>query len=114
MSVEVIEAKVTKGDRAGEVFKANFDLPQNVNEALEKYGEEIVYSRFKSSLVIDVQACMRNAITKDGATPETVQAAVDEFKPGIKQKGKSMAEKVHDMLANMSEEERREFLADYL
>jgi len=113
MSLQEISAQVTKGTRANVPYTVKYDVPETVNEAITRYGEEIVYSRFAASFVIDLQAFMRGQIQKDEATPESVQLAVTEWKPGMKKRGKSVVEKLQDMLASLSDEERAALLAEF-
>jgi hypothetical protein len=119
MSLQEIDAKVTKGERAGQVFTAKVEIPDSIDEALalERSGAwptGAVYSRFAASLIIDVQSAMRTAIGKDGATAELVQAAVGDWKPGVKAKGKTVVEKLQDMMGKLTEEERRALLEEFL
>lgn len=113
MSVQQISAKIT-GDhpRAGQVFTVNYDIPETIQEAVNKWGEEVVYSRFKQSLVIDIQSKIRGEIKKDNATPETVQEAVSQYTPDVKRPGVPFSQKVEDFLKNMDPEERRAFIED--
>jgi hypothetical protein len=114
MALEEVTAKVTAGDRADEVFAVKYDLPATIEEAKQKYGEEVVYSRFRQSLVIDLQSFMRTHIKKDGATPGTVQEAVDQWAPGVRQAAKPLTERIADLMKRMTPDERREFLEEYL
>lgn len=113
MSQQVVAAKVTEGDRSGEVFEVKIDLPESIEEALEMYGPEISFSHLSASVIIALQSFVRIQIKKDGATPESVQEAVDKWRPGTKQRGRTMAEKVQDMLGKLSDEERADLLAEY-
>ena len=112
MSLQEVQAQVRDGDRANQPFTVTYDIPDTVQEAVDRWGEEIVYSRFKSSLVIDLQSFMRTQIKKDNASPEAVQEAVNGWTPGAKKTGKPFSEKVSEYLQNMSPEERAAFLAE--
>jgi hypothetical protein len=114
MALEEVTAKVTSGDRSDEVFAVKYDVPGTIDEAREKFGDEVVYSRFRQSLVIDLQSFMRTHIKKDGATPETVQEAVNGWAPGVRQPAKPLSERLADLMKKMTPEERREFLEEYL
>jgi len=113
MALREVKAQVKSGDRAGEIFTVKTDLPENTDEALEKWGEEVVFSRFNASIVIDVQALMRRNIQKDEATAGLVQEAVDKWKPDVKQAGKPPSEKIDDLMARLSPEERANIIAAY-
>lgn len=113
MSLQEIKAQVKTGDRAGKEHTATYDIPDSVKEAVDRYGEEVVYTHFKGSLVIAAQAVMRNAIKKDGATDESVASALKEWTPEKRAAGKPFVEKMQDFLRNMSPEERLEFLSEF-
>lgn len=112
MALEPVKAQVKSGDRADEVFEVKYDIPANVAEALDRFGEEIVYSRFRGSLVIDLQSFMRRQIEKDGADSATVQEAASSWKPGVRAAGKTTAEKLSVLLGKLTPEERAEALAE--
>lgn len=114
MSLQEVEAKVTKGDRANEVFTVNYDIPDNIEDAIKRFGEEVVHSRFAASLTIDLQSFVRTQIQKDGATPATIQTAVDAWVPGVRKRGKTGEERLREALAAMPAEERLALLAPYL
>ncbi len=111
MALAQVEAKTTKGTRAGQVFTVNYDIPETLDEAKERFGEEVVYSNFRQSMTISLQSVMRGAIQADNATPESVQEAADKWQPGVKRQGKSKAEKISDLFADLSDEERQELLS---
>ena len=113
MGMEDVTAKVTAGDRAGEDFTVKFNLPANVEEATERFGDDVVFSRFKQSLVIDLQSFMRSHIKKDGATSEKIQLAVDEWTPGTRKPAKPLSERLADIMKKLTPDERREFLEEY-
>lgn len=112
MAVQQISAKVTSGSRSGEVFTANKELPETLEEAVKMYTEEVVFSNVMSSIVIALQGYMRTQIKKDNATAQTIQEAVDSWKPGIKVRGRTPLEKAQAILAGLSAEDRAELLAE--
>ena len=112
MGLEEVKAQVKSGDRANEVFSVKYDVPANTEEAIQRFGEEVVYGRFRGSLVIDLQSFMRRQIEKDNADDATVQAAVDSWAPGVRAAGKTPQEKIGSLLAKLTAEERRELLQE--
>lgn len=111
MAIQQIKAKVTSGDRANEEFVVNLDIPESIDEAKEKLGEPLVFSYFLADYTIAAQSMIRSHIKKDGATPETVQKAMDEWKPGVKVRGKPLKEKALDLVSRLTDEERAELIA---
>ena len=113
MSMQEVVARVTSGPRADRQFTVKFDLPETISEALGRWPEEVVYSRFKASLVIDLQAFIRAQISKEDFDPSTLQQKVDEWKPEVRAKGQTLSEKVQDMLSKLSPEDRANLLAEF-
>jgi len=90
-----------------EAVVVEFELDKDTNEAISRYGEEVVFSRYKASLIIDLQAYMRSHMKgEDPSTQAELQALVDSWTPGTKAKGKSPAEKIRDLLGKLSGEDR--------
>lgn len=100
--------------RTGELgpVEVLFEVDENLDDAQARYGHEVVFSRYKAQLVIDLQAFIRTQM-KGGKAPNDIQAAVDSWKPGVKAKGKSQAEKAEDYLSKLTPEQRAELLAKY-
>lgn len=89
----------------------------NLKGLVTRFGEDVVYSRAKSALVIDLQALMRRHIdSKDfKGTPEDLaklRKAAAEWKPTVSNGvRRSAAEKIEDSVAKMSPEEQKALLA---
>lgn len=112
MAIQQVSAKVTSGTRANEDFVVNVNLPENLEEAKTQYSEDVVFSNVMSSVVIALQSFIRTQIKKDAATLESVQLAVDSWKPGVKVRGRTPLEKAQAILASLSPEDRAELLGD--
>jgi hypothetical protein len=119
MSKTSISAK-RKDDTASTVV--SFDLPDNLAAMVTAYGEDIVYSKAKQAIVIDLQAMVRRAITpatdKDGKVTRAalggtaLQAEVDKWKPDNRTTvKKSATDKAKDAIAAMTPEEKQALLA---
>jgi len=79
--VNVIKASKKIGDEelATEV---QYDFGGNAAAAIEKFGEEVVYSNFVRASVITAQAAMRRML-ETGKTEEEIQSAMQQWKPGV-------------------------------
>lgn len=117
-----VSAKLSNSDRSVEV---EYNFGETLAEAVELFGEEVVFSRFKAAAVVDLQALIRRGLTpktdKEGneiesaKTDEEIAASVAEWKPGVKQvTRKSKAEKIKDLVADMSDEDREALLASIM
>lgn len=108
MTNQIIKAKTADSDR---VVRVNYDFGDSLKDAIARFGEESVFSGFKASAVIDIQALIRRHLkTKQGEKPitdEQLQAIVSTWKPRDKTRTKkSASDKVTDLLESVSEEER--------
>lgn len=112
MADQKVSATRTDDDR---VVSVVYDFGDDLASAVEKFGEEAVYSRFKSSSVIDLQSLLRRQlITKEGEEAKSdadIQAMVSDWKPGDKTRvQKSASDKVLDIFDGVSEDEKLEIL----
>lgn len=69
--------------KSGRTVVADFTLGENLNELIEQFGEEVVFSSAKSSIVIDVQAVMRRQMRSE-VPDEQIAAYVANWRPGVK------------------------------
>lgn len=96
-----------------------YDFGDNLDEAVEKFGEEVVYARFKSAATIDLQALIRRhlgAKDKEGkATPKSqdeIQALADSWNPGVQtRKRKTDKQKAEELLSKLPAAQLAELLA---
>lgn len=73
--------------KAGETWEYTGCLPESVQEAVEKYGEDGALFLIQTAMVVKQQGIARDGFRK-GMTREDVDAAVEIYKPGGK-RGKS-------------------------
>lgn len=105
-----IQAKVGKGDESSPIVTVKADPGDNLAGAVKLYGEEVVYSNYLASFKIDVQDIIRRGIRAD-QDEKAIQKAVDEWKPGVRKRGRSKAEKMADEFGSLSAEEKKALLA---
>lgn len=120
MKIQQITAKLGKGDDAPRV-KANYAMPETLDEAIEAWGAETVLYQAKSAVVVALQARMRalkneTVKTEDGTevpkhTDESLQAEIDKWKPGSGRTVKSKQERALDVAKGMTPEERAALIA---
>jgi len=92
--------------------EVNYDFGSNLDEAVQKFGAEVVFTNFKQSATIALQGRMRAHISQ-GARGTDLQAKVDEWKPGVKSMTrKSPSDKVKDLLSGKSPEEIAKILQE--
>ena len=62
---------------------ASMNLSETVEEAIEAYGADVVLSMANQQIKIAAQAVCRRAALADASTEQTVQTALDNYKPGV-------------------------------
>jgi hypothetical protein len=78
--VVAIEAKVPKlGDRKVNI---NYDFGATIEEAIAKFGKEVVFSNFKGNAVVTIQSGMRGLAIK-GKSDAEIQAHYNTYKLGV-------------------------------
>jgi len=111
MSLEEVKAKTSDME---EHVLAQFDFGDGLDEAIEKFGEDVVFARYKASAVIDLQSAMRGWIKQKKPNEEIAKLA-SEWKPGTRQsRGKTKEEKARDALGRLSDVERAALLEEYM
>ncbi len=106
-----VSAKAGKGEDSP-VATVNFAPGETLQELISKFGEGIVFSHARSSVVIALQGYMRSQMKRDNPPDASgMQALVDTWKPGVRVAGKSNLEKAKGTLAKLSPEDRAELLA---
>ena len=66
----------------GIAFEGQFDFGGNLEGAVERFGEQVVYNHAKLSIGLSTGGRVRDLI-EDGKSPDQVQADLDEWKPGL-------------------------------
>lgn len=114
MQEREIKAKVTTGPQAGVPYGVTVSWPEGLQEAVDSWGDEAVFSRATAAFVIDIQAFMRSEIQAEDFEEAQLQERCASWKPGTRARGKSRAEKIENMLGQLTDEERSALLQRYL
>ena len=82
--VEITATKeVGEGDEKKKVSASiAYDFGDNLAAAVEKFGEEVVFTNFKRTAVITGQAAIRRMLEK-GKTQDEVTTSMADWKPGV-------------------------------
>ena len=95
-------------------LSATSNFGASLAEAIEKFGEDVVFSGFRRTSVITAQGIMRR-LAKAGKSDAEIQAAISGWKPGV------AAERISDpvarlksMFSSMSAEERQKIMAELM
>jgi len=77
---EITATKVIEGVEKSGTFL--FDFGADVNEAIAKFGAEVVFSNFKRSSIITAQAAIRRLL-EAGKTQDEIEEAMKAWAPGV-------------------------------
>lgn len=90
----------------------DYDFGGTLSEAVDLFGEEVIFTNFKQSAVIACQSRIRAAL-QQGKEGDDLQLAILEWKPGVKSiSRKSPADKLKALLEGKSPEDIAAMLAD--
>lgn len=106
MAKTEVSAKHGESDKV----KINFDFGENLEDMAKKFGDEVAFSYARSAMTVAVQDVIRSGI-KAEKTPAQIQREADNWKPGVKKRGKSKAEKLAESFAQLSDDDKKAMLA---
>ncbi len=113
MTEQTVSATITLEDETKVTHEVQYDFGDNLKEIIAKFGEDVVYQRFKAAVVVDLQAVVRRLTgSKEPKIGDALQAAVNEWKPGVAKVRKSKTEKALDLLNDMDPDEFAAFLKE--
>jgi len=99
--------KAKKGDRTVQV---EYDFGQNLQEAIQKFGEDVIFTKFVQAAKIDLQAVLRRGI-EAGKTDDEIAKLAEQWKPGlVVRTSKDPIEAIKAKLATLSEEDKRKLI----
>lgn len=106
-----VTAKLGKAEDAQtEVCKYNFG--DDIDQMIEIFSGEIVYSQAKSAMVVALQGYMRSVMRADEPkTGKELQKLVKDWKPGTKAPAKSKVERAKDQIEKLTETQKDELRA---
>ena len=75
-----VKAKAPKKDNKEAIVTV--DIGENVQEAIEKFGEAVVFSNYSIGVRLAIQANMRRYL-EAGLSQEDIQKKFEGYKPGV-------------------------------
>ena len=112
-AANTVSVKVRAG-RDAEPQEVTYSIGSSLDELVAQFGEEVVASKAREKIIINLQDYLRNNLknpSKDG--PTDLQSLADSWKPGVRAPGKSKVDKAQNLLAALSPEERAAILEQY-
>jgi hypothetical protein len=100
---KVYVSKVVDGQKLEATVDYDFE------KVWDEASEELRKSPFRAAVTVTLQNTLRRHLAK-GESQEQLQAIADQHKPGMvsRTRGKTKVEKVRDLYAGMSEDEKAE------
>lgn len=107
-----MDVKVTANDEKGNqvgTVTVDWKVGTKLSDLVKQFGEEVVANNALAALKVALQGLLRSAI-HDKKTAKECQKIADEFKPGIRARGKSPQEKIAEQFAGLDPEQRKALL----
>ncbi len=106
---------VTNAPKTNRSLEVEYDFGDTIEEAIEKFGKDVVFSNYKQSVVISLQGLVRrNLELKDDKrlSDEDIKGKVARWIPGVAtvRTGESIQQKALSAFANMTPEAQAAFL----
>ena len=110
-----VSAKVAAPDEgvSGEDHTVVVDFPENVEEAVDTWGDEVTFQQIKAAVVVSLQSFIRGLIKQKKSQAE-IQEAAANWKPGIRARGKTPQEKILEQFAGLSADEKKRLLEQFM
>ena len=113
-SVTNVAAKLKDSDHS---ITIPYNFGANLEEAIELFGEDVVFQKYRQSAIVDLQAAIRRHLQpgEDGKvkSDDEIINALSEWKPGLTTRTrKSAKDKAMEALTKMSAEERQALMAE--
>ena len=91
----------------GKEVTVTVDIGSDLQDAISRFGEDVVWSNFRQSAVISAQGNARRRL-KAGQTQEQIQEALDKWHPGAapERSGAVTTEKLVKRFESMTAEEK--------
>lgn len=106
-----IEVKATRNDTDREVA-VFVELGSDMNDAVARFGEAVVFSNFVAQTKIRAQAIIRD-LMKDGKTDAEIQEFMNSWKPGVsRDRVVDPTAAFMNKFATMSKEDQIKFLEE--
>lgn len=105
----------TRAPKKDKELEVEYDFGASLDEAKEKFGDEVIFSNFKQSAVISLQGIVRRHLDKGELTDEQIREKVAAWKPGVAiVKTSDKKAIVLAAFGKMSEEEKKALLEQLL
>jgi hypothetical protein len=113
MTIATIKLRAAKRKKGEPAPTVSYDFGDTLKFMRERFGDDTIVALFLQAARQQLSEWVRKQLTrkKDPLTIAQVQDALDrgEWKPSVKRRGKTAAEKIEALLSEMSPSEQEEF-----
>jgi len=109
--VDVSAELTAKNGNEAKSASAKMNVGENLEELGNQFGQEVVYSHARRSIVIAMQTSIRGML-EQGKTEHEIQAAMAEWRPGVKRPAKTAMDRVREEISRMSPEDKKRILKE--
>jgi len=104
-----MEVSAKKG-KDGEAIAVDFNFGDDLKAMSGLFGDDVVFANARANMIVGLQSVIRAGI-EAGNSKAQIQKAANEWKPGVKKRGKPKSEKLRDEFEKLSAEEKAALLA---
>ena len=106
-------AVMNDGQAVWEEVTCSYDLGETLDEAIDKFGTDVVFSQFVANAKVKLQGIMRDK-KKAGLTDDAIQAFLDTYKLGevMERVQVNPMDAVKAAFATWSPEKQKEYLRE--
>jgi hypothetical protein len=109
--VDVSAEMTAKNGNEAKSASVKVGVGENLQELGAQYGTDVVYSHARRSIIIAMQTSIRAAL-EAGKSQDEIQAAMADWKPGVKRPTKTAMDRVREELQRMSPEDKKRILKE--
>jgi|SRR5262245_15419385 len=109
--VEVSAEMTAKNGNEARGATAKVNVGENIDELAGQFGSDVVYSHARRSIVIAMQTSIRGML-EQGKGESEIQAAMVDWKPGVKRPAKTAMDRVREEISRMSPEDKKRILKE--
>jgi len=91
----------------------DFDVGDNLADAVDKYGEDIVFERWKRQVRRDLGNAVRTSLNS-GKTPVQVESELEDWRPDVTRRTGSSSKDVVEQFEELDENEQEEKLEELM
>ena len=94
----------------GKPTVVDYNFGNNLEEAVELFGESVIFEKFRAQSVVNLQSFIRTQQNAEKSDAD-IKKSVADWRPGIKKAAIPKTERLKKDFDNLSDEEKKSLLA---